>query len=247
MPIIIGDPFRATSTFSPELIPNQFIWWDFSDLSTLFQNQGRTTPITADGQTIQGVTDKSGSGQHIDGGGGVGTSTTYKENIKNGNSVMRSTRTGKNFSTRTQPFTIAIACESPDPGSFGFKPCVFSCYISSAPRVQFADWFNDGIQFRSDTTLDMSASVPNNTWGVFIFIIDSADSPRDTQVFYNGTLIAQGHSGGNNLQQLQLNSGFDSNDNNGGDIGEVMVYDRRITLTEKNDLNTYMQTKWGIP
>lgn len=57
-------------------------WYDFSDISTLFQDNPRTTPITADGQIVRGVADKSGNGWHL-----VGT-TTYKTNIHNGKSAV---------------------------------------------------------------------------------------------------------------------------------------------------------------
>lgn len=62
---------------------NPLIWFDFSDIATLFQDAARTTPITTDGQIIQGVADKSSSGWHI----GTGTAT-YKTNIQNGKSAV---------------------------------------------------------------------------------------------------------------------------------------------------------------
>lgn len=40
-------------------------WYDWSDLSTLFQDAARTVPVTASGQTVGGVTDKSGFGFHL--------------------------------------------------------------------------------------------------------------------------------------------------------------------------------------
>jgi hypothetical protein len=40
-------------------------WYDFTDMSTLFQDAARTIPVTAAGQTVAGVTDKSGRGLHL--------------------------------------------------------------------------------------------------------------------------------------------------------------------------------------
>lgn len=39
-------------------------FWDFTDASTLFSDSARTTPATV-GNQIQGVTDKSGTGRHL--------------------------------------------------------------------------------------------------------------------------------------------------------------------------------------
>ncbi len=40
-------------------------WYDPSDLSTLWQDESATTPVTADGQSVQRIDDKSGNGNHL--------------------------------------------------------------------------------------------------------------------------------------------------------------------------------------
>lgn len=40
-------------------------WWDPSDLTTLFQDTAATTPVTADGQSVARINDKSGNGLHL--------------------------------------------------------------------------------------------------------------------------------------------------------------------------------------
>jgi hypothetical protein len=40
-------------------------WWDVSDISTLFQDSGGSTPITATGQLVGLILDKSGNGWHL--------------------------------------------------------------------------------------------------------------------------------------------------------------------------------------
>jgi hypothetical protein len=50
--------------FSPaSLAPNA--WYDPSDLSSMFQDTAGTTPITADGQAVARINDKSGNGYHL--------------------------------------------------------------------------------------------------------------------------------------------------------------------------------------
>src|SRR6266404_4958086 len=50
--------------FFPHHVPGLRLWLDSSDWLTLYQDTGMTTPITADGQPIGAVSDKSGSGNH---------------------------------------------------------------------------------------------------------------------------------------------------------------------------------------
>jgi hypothetical protein len=58
------DSAKAVASFNPlSLSPSA--WYDFSDLSTLFQDTAATSPVTADGQSVARVNDKSGNGRHL--------------------------------------------------------------------------------------------------------------------------------------------------------------------------------------
>lgn len=81
-------PASGSASFSPTDISGLVAWYDFSDITTMFQDSARTTPVTADADPIGGVTDKSGSANHLS----QGTSTkrpTYKTGIQNGKSIAR--------------------------------------------------------------------------------------------------------------------------------------------------------------
>jgi hypothetical protein len=74
-------PSGAVASFSPlDLSP--VLWIDFSDISTLYQDSLKATPVTSDGDVIGAAEDKSGNGNDAT----QGTSPNkpvYKANIKN--------------------------------------------------------------------------------------------------------------------------------------------------------------------
>jgi hypothetical protein len=56
-----ADPFSPASLFADG---EGGAWFDPSDISTLFQNAAGTTPVTAAGQSVGKILDKSGRGNH---------------------------------------------------------------------------------------------------------------------------------------------------------------------------------------
>jgi len=62
----LGLGIRVASISPAALFANgeQGIWLDPSDLSTLFQDSSGTTPVTADGDPVGLIRDKSGNGNH---------------------------------------------------------------------------------------------------------------------------------------------------------------------------------------
>lgn len=56
-----GGAFSPASLFAAS---EQGVWYDPSDLTTLFQDSAGTTPVTATGQTVGRMLDKSGRGNH---------------------------------------------------------------------------------------------------------------------------------------------------------------------------------------
>lgn len=52
------------ATFTPAAVPGLSAWYDPSDLSTLFQDTAMTVPVTAAGQSVAAIKDKSGNSHH---------------------------------------------------------------------------------------------------------------------------------------------------------------------------------------
>lgn len=117
MPATLADADSSTSnyivycfgTVARNVGPKQFspldlfaqgalgAWYDPSDLTTLFQDRARTIPVTAVGQNVGGILDKSGNGLHLS---GEGTLPTYQ--IVDGKPVIRFIGTGS-YSASSAP------------------------------------------------------------------------------------------------------------------------------------------------
>ena len=57
-------PIASSAAWSPADLTSLVAWYDPSDLTTLFQDSAGTTPVTAAGQPVGLILDKSGNGHH---------------------------------------------------------------------------------------------------------------------------------------------------------------------------------------
>jgi hypothetical protein len=62
--LIVGSGQTTSDPSALFAAGEQGVWYDFSDLSTMFQDRAGATPVTADGQTVGKILDKSGRGHH---------------------------------------------------------------------------------------------------------------------------------------------------------------------------------------
>lgn len=66
--MMLLNPYRFPSAWAPSALftgGEQGAWYDPRDLSTLWQDTAATVPVTADGQTVARMDDKSGLGRHM--------------------------------------------------------------------------------------------------------------------------------------------------------------------------------------
>jgi hypothetical protein len=72
---------------TPSQVANLAAWFDASDATTLYKDAG-VTLVSADGDAIAQINDKSGNSRVLSGGGGA-AKPLYKINIQNGLSIVR--------------------------------------------------------------------------------------------------------------------------------------------------------------
>lgn len=230
--------------FTPPRIVGLKLWFDFSDLSTLFQNSTRTNPVTADGQSIGGVVDKSGNGFH--GSQPSGTyQPVYKANIKNGLGICRtdttdylsiplsSTNSSHTFvgvvsppaagtTSRTifdsQSGRLAISTNANNPEKIGYFDGAWKTTVAPVVGFQIVSWV-------------LTAGVGG-------------------EIFKNGASLGTATYttkliGGNTAMFTNVDSPGVANGWN-GDIGEWFIFDGAISNNDRINLETYLNKKWAI-
>jgi|WetSurMetagenome_2_1015567.scaffolds.fasta_scaffold00947_29 hypothetical protein len=61
----VGHSTGAAPAWTPASLTAPYSWYDPSDYSTMWQDAAKTTPVTAAGQSVCAINDKSGGGNHL--------------------------------------------------------------------------------------------------------------------------------------------------------------------------------------
>lgn len=226
---------------TPLAIPNCGLWFDFNDISTLFQDTARTTPVTTNGQNIAGVTDKSGSGNH--GSSASPTKPTYNTGGFLGKCFTTTVgylTTSYVPATGNGSRTICALITGNDTGAAGVY---FGYGTNSSGQLYAARKF--GVPFKLNIDYNGSLLVGNAILANNMIIMR-----------YNGVtdqLYRNGYSQAS--QNITLNTGSGNGFFLGGNLislaipfecNEVAVYNRWLQDHELNLITTYMMRKWNI-
>jgi hypothetical protein len=234
----------ASNTFSILYVAAK-VWLDFSDVSTLFQDAARTSAVTADGQEILGVADKSGTGNHAS--GAAGTSPLYKVNIQNGKSIalfdgvdnlLSGTLTATNNNN-----TVFIVYQNIAAGGTGEK---------------FVLLLNAGTGDANRVTLRNSGSNRQNNFGGALSIALSASFVIETFI---------GNGAGNNFEYVRNGSSQGTSAHVGTPtnatmyylasergvgayanvrIAEFIAFNSTLSSDVRTQIRTYLNTKWAV-
>lgn len=235
----------GTAAFSP-LSLSPVVWFDFSDLTTLFQDDAGTTPVTADAQTIGMVTDKSGNNRHALQATAL-RRPVYKANIQNGKSVSRydlSTALASTFgATFSQPNTIFIVAKITTLEGNNFA--LFDGIATSNRHTIIAVTTStpDSYYLYAGSNLQPAVSVPKNSFVVFLTLWNGASS----QLWENGTSKFTGNPGTNTLTGLTLGWSWNATGAGlKGDICELLVFNAALSDANHANMLIYLNTKWAV-
>ncbi len=215
--------------------------YDFSDITTLWQDTGRTSAITADGQTIKGVSDKSGNAKHLS----DATGAVYKASIQNGLSIARFTAASSNKLAYTvgtsivQPCTAFIVVNQTKPGAnawhvAGSGSALAGGMNASGQYIMYAG--NTIITGASDrSAVFHSLGYVGNGASCIIYCDAASEATGNagTQGFPTFAPIIGSHTG---------SGAFTT-----GDVGEVLIYNSALSSGDVTIVNNYLKAKWGTP
>lgn len=243
----------SAPAFAPTDISGLVAWYDFSDITTLFTDSARTTAVTADADPIGGVTDKSGSANHL-GQGTASKRPTYKVAIQNSKSIARFdgsddilSRTASIPSISTGATLCMVIKYASDEYSFALG----GYYNGAAYRLLSSSSKHYGnLQTTAGAPANIGGAVASTSFGIVTLRYAAATGVRLLRV--NTTDTTNTITAANILQnQTLLYLGGAEHDthvfsNLNGDIAECILYDSALSDANRDSVLTYLNTKWAV-
>jgi hypothetical protein len=245
--------FSRFVPFSPASISGLTAWWDASDSSTLFDADTGGSAATADGE-VGRIEDKSGAGRNFT----QATSAnrpTRKTAVQNGLDVLRFDGTndrlnGTTFdnlfaSSASTCFIVAKATTVPSDSPSAFLNAA-ALSDGSAGHGFFGVRSNStAYSFGFDFAFG-EASLSYTTGNWVCFTTDHNGTTLRTTI--NKTTSATASLGGRGFTNFStiLGANYDQTVFFDGDVGEIITYNVALSTSNREAVETYLMSKWGI-
>jgi len=226
---------------TPTDISGLQLWLDASDISTLFQDDAKTTPVTADAQTVGAWADKSGSGNDAT-QSTADNEPTYNTGQQNGLPMIT-------FDGTSDAMALSMTVGAGNYTFFAVLKDGTTGYIFDAEtgRLIFGEktaapsemGFFDGGWSQGGEGLDSDPSV--YTW-----VLDNAGA----SMFKNGSALTLDDTGYTPVAiggQVAIGSGFNQSSSRfNGKMGELVLYNAALSSANRGQVENYLAGKWGV-
>lgn len=248
-----GVPATAPVLFNPSQVATIRGWYDFSDGTTLYIDAGRTVIVSADGQTIRGISDKSGQANHAT---VPANGPTYRDNVQNGRSVGRFdgvndvlvVPAGSTIAPGTGPLTLFLVVKLTGDS----RLCSFDGGGAGWGLAGTAGGTTG--RFTTLGILDYDAAA---YWqlGSFVLATIVFDAGADVTFYRGGGAPFAGPVLGaafaNNPAALAFDIGARVSGGEwlNGDLAELLIYNSDLhtaNLAGLNSIGAYLGNKWGL-
>jgi hypothetical protein len=231
------------SSINPLTIPGMLLWFDASDLSTLYQDAAKTTPITTNGEPVGCWADKSGNGRDA-------TQDTadkrpiYRTNIINGRPAIQGDRSNDALVTAVINHNIGSG------GNFYLLAVIRNTTSLTWNTIlgfgdANPDWslYYNSLYMPGRETSPSLTAVENNKNYIVEYLREGGivskyvngiltEQYSNTSTYSNGTFAVCAGSGTVHYSNLYL--------------GEVYFFNTAPSTTRRFGLRNYLKSKWGI-
>jgi hypothetical protein len=246
--------FSRFQPFDPKSLSGLTAWWDASDTATLYDATTGGSLVAADGGVAR-LEDKSGNSRHFT-QSATAERPTRKTSIKNGLDVLRmdgsltsmvnnATYSQVMLSTASTMFIVAcassIATNNANPyqnvsvlASMLTSGHGFAAFRSNGTILSFgydSDWRTASVSYTAGDWVALTTRHGSSTLGVRSNGGTEATVALGPRTFFSSALCI-----GVNSDLKYFN----------GDIGEVIVYNVALSDANRNAVESYLLTKWGI-
>jgi hypothetical protein len=232
--------------FSPRSLPGLQLWLK-ADAGT-YQNAALTTPATADADPVGGWEDQSGSGNDVLQVGVAATRPTLKLAIKNGKPVLRCD--GGDYlkgafggGALSQPFMIFAVTQFTGPlddGSYYYltngDDAVNLAYLAKRGTAGVGD------PWAISAASVISGGAADANWHIWSALFNGASS----EFWIDGVSVTTGNAGVNVIDGFTAGAFHTGGNGWVGDIGEMIVYDPAPADDDRQRVQQYLSTRWGV-
>lgn len=251
---------RGAAPVQPDALSGLQLWLK-SDTG-MFQDEAKTSPCTADGQSVRGWSDQSGQGTTVTTFAAAPPYAKYQTNIINGKPVMR----GKGTTDGGDQLLIissnlamlqnvagasafAVAAARTTNASVGYVTLLGG---TGTQRFSLQTGTVLGVSLRTrrldaDSVDAFSAgTVALNTFYYLTGIADYAGGTR--KIYQNGVQVGSesGLSAGNTSNTASTNSSSVGGNSNDYDLAEVILYNRVLTSGERAGIEAYLKARYAL-
>ncbi len=229
------------------------VWWDFTDINTLFTDAARTTPVTADGDEIKGVFDKGRGLLHLEPQGTNGPRFTTAG--INGLSTADFDDTNAESLISTIAHTLDDSNSFPDPDYNFLIVGEYDDAGAGAGAGRHFDWPSQvmgtinsaAVPITRVKTLDDEVDQEQNVGGNFAAWGEVTGN--DGKASINGTAgVASVNDFPPSLSSVKptVGGGSGTGSEVHGFVSEIIIWDSAGDLPTQADIEQYVTLKYGL-
>jgi hypothetical protein len=244
--LLFAQAMLGGVSFSPADLAGLTLWLDANDLTTLWQDSAKTTPVAADGDVVGAWEDKSGNAN--DGSQATaGLKPLYKTNIQNGKAIIRFDGVDDLLSLPglaglTAAEFFFVLKKAADPASSAGAGGAWHFGVAVSSHVPWTD----GVVYESAGT-DTRKTVGNlatdlDQWNLYNVVSRSGEFT----VRLNGSPVFTTATNPVELPAAPLLGISFSAHYLEADLAEVLLYDFVLSPAERGSVEAYLVNKWGL-